>query len=118
MVNRIISKITEMGLSCSAVEKKLGFGNGAIRRFETSSPSVDKILRLSNFLNVSVGWLITGNDIALNFGENEKDFLEILNNVKDEKDKIKLIGCADSYAKTLPSYNSNNKNFARPVVNG
>ena len=44
MVDRIIALIKEKGLSVYAVEKQLGFGNGAIKRFDTNSPSKDKIL--------------------------------------------------------------------------
>lgn len=47
MVDRIIQLIKQKGLSINAVERQLGFGNGAIKRFATSSPSVDKIIALS-----------------------------------------------------------------------
>ena len=62
MVSRILETIKSKGLSINAVEKALGFGNGAIKRFETSSPSIDKIIKLSNFLNVSLEWLVTGKE--------------------------------------------------------
>ena len=71
MVDRIIQLIKQKGLSINAVEKQLGFGNGAIKRFATSSPSVDKIIALSNFLNVSVGYIITGEETSLNDDEQE-----------------------------------------------
>ncbi len=54
MVERILYIINEKGLTCSYVEKSLGFGNGSIKRFKTSSPSIDKVVALSDFLNVSL----------------------------------------------------------------
>ena len=58
-VKRIISIISEKGFNCSSIEKSLGFGNGAIRRWSTSSPSVDKLYKLSNFLNIPICALLT-----------------------------------------------------------
>lgn len=64
MVERIVDLIKKKGMSINAVEKQLGFGNGAIKRFDTNSPSIDKIISLSNFLNVSLDYLVIGNDNA------------------------------------------------------
>jgi SOS-response transcriptional repressor LexA len=52
--------LEKRSLSCNAVEKELGFGNGAIRRWDMNSPSVDKIIKLSNLLDVSVDYLLFG----------------------------------------------------------
>ena len=41
-------------------EKQLKFGNGAIKRFDTNSPSIEKVIALSNFLNVPIDYLIIG----------------------------------------------------------
>lgn len=63
MVERICKLIKERGMSINGVEKALGFGNGAIKRFEKNSPSIDKIIKLSNFLNVSLEYLVFGTEI-------------------------------------------------------
>lgn len=102
MTTRIIEKIKEMGLSCSAVERKLGFGNGAIRRFDTNSPSIEKIKLLSDFLNVSLEWLVFGEENGLStLTNNEKEILRILNRLNSEKDQAKLIGYAECYVDTI-----------------
>lgn len=62
MVDRICNLIKKKWMSISAVEKQLGFGNGAIKRFEKNSPSIDKIISLSNFLNVLIDYLVYGKD--------------------------------------------------------
>lgn len=102
MTTRIVSKIKEMGLSCSAVEKKLGFGNGAIKRFETSSPSIEKVKALSDFLNVSLEWLVFGREAeAVTLTDNEREILRIFNKLNSEKDQAKLLGYAECYVDTI-----------------
>lgn len=77
MVDRIINAIQQKGMSINAVEKKLGFGNGAIKRFNNSSPSIDKIIKLSNFLNVSLEWIVTGKEPINNIAEDEHELLSL-----------------------------------------
>ena len=102
MTERIIKKIKEKGLSCSAVEKQLGFGNGAIKRFETSSPSIEKIKLLSDFLNVSIEWLVFGTEQGNNnLTKNEKEILRILNRLHSETDQSKLLGYAECYVDAI-----------------
>jgi len=60
VLERILYLIEQKGLSCSFVEKSLGFGNGAIKRFNKNSPSIDKIIAISNFLNVPIEWIVEG----------------------------------------------------------
>lgn len=93
MVDRIIQLIKQKGLSINAVERQLGFGNGAIKRFATSSPSVDKIIALSNFLNVSVGYIITGEETSLN--DDEQELISYYKKLP-EREKIKLLSRAET----------------------
>lgn len=97
MVERILSLIKQMGLSVSAVEKQLGFGNGAIKRFSTSSPSVDKIITLSNFLNVSVEYMLFGNENISEQPEDIKNLIAIYKSLND-KDKGIVLGKAETLA--------------------
>lgn len=76
MVNRICELIKKRGMSISAVEKQLGFGNGAIKRFEKNSPSIDKIISLSNFLNVSIDYLVYGKDCFNNANISNSNVVE------------------------------------------
>lgn len=54
IVNRITSK-TELKLA--QIERELGFGNGTIRKWDTSLPSIDKVVAVANLINVSVDYL-------------------------------------------------------------
>lgn len=64
IVERIKAKCKEKGTSMNALEKKLGFGNGNIRRWETQVPGSDKVLAVANTLEVSIDWLLTGKEAA------------------------------------------------------
>ena len=77
MVERIVDLIKKKGMSINAVEKQLGFGNGAIKRFDTNSPSIDKIISLSNFLNVSLDYLVIGKDNANMLSNEERELIDI-----------------------------------------
>lgn len=94
MVERISALIKQNGLSLNAVEKQLGFGNGAIKRFDTNSPSIDKISSLAIFLNTSIDYLVFGEEKDFptnNLSENEIELLEVFNKFND-REQIKLIG--------------------------
>ena len=41
-----------------ALEKALGIGNGTISKWETSSPSVDKLKRVADYFGVTVDDLL------------------------------------------------------------
>ena len=77
MVERIVDLIKKKGMSINAVEKQLGFGNGAIKRFDTNSPSIDKIISLSNFLNVSLDYLVIGKDNANMLSNEGRELIDI-----------------------------------------
>ncbi len=64
IVERIKEKCRQKGTSMSALEKKLNYGNGNIRRWDTQKPSYDKVLDVANLLDVSIDWLLTGKEAA------------------------------------------------------
>lgn len=101
MVERICKLIKEKGMSISSVEKTLGFGNGAIKRFEKNSPSIDKIIKLSNFLNVSLEYLVLGTESTSKVNriempktqltQNEEEMLSVFR-MLSEREQLKEIG--------------------------
>ena len=46
------------GLPISHLEKELSFANGSIRRWNESSPSIDKVQKVADYLNVSTDYLL------------------------------------------------------------
>lgn len=89
MVERILALISKKGMSVNAVEKQLKFGNGAIKRFDTNSPSVEKVIALSNFLNVPIDYLVYGKEAENSF-----------NNINEEQ-HIKKYRILDEHGKEL-----------------
>lgn len=60
MVERIKSAAAQRGMSLTQLERALGFGVRTIYKWDKNSPSVEKVLTVANFLNVSLYWLVTG----------------------------------------------------------
>lgn len=54
----------EKGYSVNRLEKELGFSRSSINKFNKNRPSLDKIQQIADYLNVSVDYLMTGNDNA------------------------------------------------------
>lgn len=94
------------GFSQGALEKKLGFSNGSISKWRTSKPTSERLQKLAEFFNVSVDYLVTGeekNTSDILTGEAGKTARQIYENdrvlfdVYQSADKERLI----EYAKKL-----------------
>lgn len=74
---RIKQLTKEKNSSISQIERQLKLGNGTIRRWDTNSPSADKVLAVADLLNVSVEYLMTGEDKkkAKHFNNDEKEYI-------------------------------------------
>ena len=53
LVDRIGATIKEKGLTFNRVEHDCGLGNGTIKRWGDQSPRLDKLVRVSEYLDVS-----------------------------------------------------------------
>lgn len=59
MIYDNIKKICKKkGVSVSSVEKQAGLGSGAISKWNTSSPTIEKLQAVANVLKVNVNKLI------------------------------------------------------------
>ena len=50
-------------ISIYQLERELGISNGYIKKWETSSPTIERISKVAEFFNVSVDYLIGKSDI-------------------------------------------------------
>ena len=50
------------GISVSGLEKTLGFGNSTISKWANSSPTAEKLIAVSDYFNVSIDYLLYGED--------------------------------------------------------
>ncbi len=60
MVERIKTAAAGQGITLAQLEQALGFGARTIYKWDRNLPSVDKVLAVANFLQVSLSWLVTG----------------------------------------------------------
>lgn len=60
MYERIESLRKNVGLSQGKLEKELGFSNGSISKWKNSTPTPDRLQKIADYFNVSVDYLITG----------------------------------------------------------
>ena len=59
MIFEKISKLaSEKGILNSSLEKTLGFGNGTIKKWGESSPSVDKLKKVADYFGVSIEYFL------------------------------------------------------------
>lgn len=58
-----IKKLCKLkGITLSRMEKDIGLSQGAAYKWKNSSPSLEVLEKLSNFFNVSVDYIMSGNE--------------------------------------------------------
>ena len=57
---RIESLRKSKGISQGKLEKELGFSNGSISKWKTSTPSSERLQKLADYFGVTVEYLLTG----------------------------------------------------------
>ncbi len=62
IVERAKEKAAEKGTNMTAIENECGLGHGVIGRWNSNSPSIDKVEIIANFHSVSIENLITGKE--------------------------------------------------------
>lgn len=63
LIYETIKKIADsQGKSIRSIEVELGWGNGTLNRWNDHSPTVEKLLAVSEYLNVPLERLIRGDD--------------------------------------------------------
>ena len=72
---RIKNLANEQGIGLTALEAKLGFGNGTITKWDKTTPNADKLNKVAQYFGVSMDYLLNGIDQN---GLSEKDNLEIM----------------------------------------
>lgn len=75
----LYKKIKELSddkkISIRQLEEKMEYGNGTIRRWEDSKPSVDKVQKVADYFDVSVDYLL-GREKTNNISNDLDDMLD------------------------------------------
>lgn len=72
------------------LEEQLGLGNGSISKWDSSSPSCDRILKIASHFNVSVDWLLTGQEGKYDISEEKLELLNLYERLTDY-DKCEIL---------------------------
>lgn len=65
MKERIQALCKEKGISVNKLEKDLGFGTGYVSKLGKSTPNTAKIKLIADYFNVSVDYLMTGEENSI-----------------------------------------------------
>lgn len=58
LISRIQNLCKENGVSIPKLEKMFKWGHGSIYRWETNSPSIDKLVKVADYFGVSIDYLL------------------------------------------------------------
>lgn len=89
IVEKIRNLCKNNNTNISTIEKELGFANGSIRLWDKSSPAIDKVLLVAKKFNVTLEYLITGEQPKTIKGLD-----------RDEDKLIKIYRYVDEYGRT------------------
>lgn len=56
MLERILELCSQQNITVAALEAKLGFGNGTIKKWKKSEPSVLKLKKVADYFGVSIDY--------------------------------------------------------------
>lgn len=65
LVGRIEALAEKKGLTIKSVERMAGIGNGTIRRWQTQSPRLDRLIPVAECLDVSLDYLVSGTAVPM-----------------------------------------------------
>lgn len=77
----------------SKLEKELEFGNGAIYRWDKNTPSIDKVLKVAKYFEVSVDSLLEENDVDSSKSVNKltSELVALEQQIQQDSVKVKSI---------------------------
>lgn len=103
MIGSIIKELrVEKNINQSELGKLIGVGKTTISNYETgySSPDQETLIKIADFFNVSVDYLLNRSDDynlqslipETSLTDNERELLLLFRQVKNEREQIKLLG--------------------------
>lgn len=77
IVERIKKECKAKHIPISFLEEQTGLSSGAISKWNTSSPSAEKLYNIAKFLNVSMEYLFIGEERNISLSKNEQEWLSL-----------------------------------------
>ena len=78
IVERIKQECKIKNITIASLEQQNGLSGGAISKWNNSIPSADKLYKISQSLNISMEYLISGKDKIHSLSEDEEQWLSLL----------------------------------------
>ena len=75
-------------MSLPQLETELGFGNGTISRWRTSSPNTDKLLKVAQYFHVSLDSVLEREDLSSDSSLTDKDKRDIAKDMEQLREKL------------------------------
>lgn len=88
MLERIFALIEHSGLSDAALCHELSLGNGIIGKWRSGKqkPSLDAVIKIANYFNVSIDYLVTGTDnSSYPLSKEDLDWMKLIHQLPAEK---------------------------------
>ncbi|EON72232.1 helix-turn-helix domain-containing protein [Lysinibacillus sphaericus] len=102
LVERIKTLCKEKKITIAELERKNGISNGQIRKWDTSTPGIDKLITIANYFDTSIDYLLGRSDQKNYFvpkpndkSDADKKLHEIINEL-DEAEKELLIASVEN----------------------
>ncbi len=76
-------------ISIRQLEEKMNYGNGTIRRWEDSKPSIDKVEKVANFFGVTVDYFLSDDEESPEFFAIQRKSKKL--SPKDQKKLLKIM---------------------------
>lgn len=91
IVNRIKNLTEEKGTTLSGLERTLSISHGSIRKWDTSSPGIDKIDKVAKYFNVSIDYLLGKTPRRGSYLPEENTITDPRLNARDKRDIAKKL---------------------------
>ncbi len=104
LVERIKIKCEENNLTIRKLEQLSGLSNATIRKWETQTPSYDKVVAVAKTLHVSLNWLIFGKE-SEELSPDEQQLIDLYRHA-DTRGKRSILKHAEAECTELESSTS------------
>ena len=111
MLERILTLIEHSGLSDTAFSQQVSIGNGIIGKWRSGKqkPTLDAVIKIADYFNVSIDYLVHGNNSempsSLTLSETDADWLNLIHQLPPEK-QYEFHGELIGYLKALRDFHS------------
>lgn len=110
MLERILELFDASGLSDSTLCKKLSFGNGTIGKWRSNKqkPSLDAVIKIAEYFNVSIDYIVYGTMFTDNntaISPEDIEFLTLIHRLPSNK-QYEFKGELKGYLKALTEFSS------------